>query len=81
MLNSPFGMPARSANTARANAESGVSAAGRPTKPQPAAMAGPHLRVIIALGKFQGVIDPTTPMGWRITVSLLSGRWPGIVSP
>src|SRR5690606_2338833 len=81
MLNNPLGTPARSASTASASAESGVSAAGRPTNPQPAAMAGPHLRVIIALGKFHGVIEPTTPIGWRITVRRLSGIWPGMVSP
>ena len=37
--NTPAGTPARSARTARAIADSGVSAAGRATKPQPAARA------------------------------------------
>lgn len=67
------GMPARSARTAMASAESGVSAAGRATKAQPTASAGPHLRVIIAFGKFQGVIEATTPIGCLITVMRLSG--------
>ena len=62
-------------------ADSGVSAAGRPTKAQPAASAGPALRVIIALGKFHGVIDAATPIGCLITVIRLSRWWPGIVSP
>ena len=57
----PGGMPARSASSASASAESGVSIAGLQTKAQPAARAGPALRVIIALGKFQGVIAATTP--------------------
>jgi hypothetical protein len=39
------------------------------------------LRVIIALGKFHGVIEAATPIGWRITVMRLSGWWPGMVSP
>ena len=77
----PLGSPARSPRTASASADSGVSAAGRATNPQPTASAGPHLRVIMALGKFQGVIDPTTPIGWRSTVRRLSAMWPGIVSP
>ncbi len=77
----PLGRPARSPNTAIASAESGVSAAGRATKPQPTASAGPALRAIIALGKFHGVMLPTTPTGWRITVRRLSGWWPGMVSP
>ena len=49
--NTPAGIPARSASSASASAESGVSAAGLQTKAQPAASAGPALRVIIALGK------------------------------
>src|SRR6056297_3631353 len=71
-LNTPLGMPARSARTPRTVADKGVSAAGRPTKAQPAASAGAALRVIIALGKFQGVIDAATPMGCLMTVMRLS---------
>ena len=77
----PLGRPARSASTAIASADSGVSAAGRATKAQPAAMAGAALRAIIALGKFQGVIEATTPTGCLITVRRLSRMWPGMVSP
>ena len=77
----PAGMPARSASTPSASADRGVSVAGRTSIEQPAASAGAALRVIIALGKFQGVIAAATPMGWRITVRRLSGWWPGIVSP
>ncbi len=77
----PLGMPARSASTPRTSAESGVSFAGRATKLQPAASAGPALRVIMALGKFQGVIEAATPMGCLSTMIRLSRWWPGIVSP
>ena len=80
-LNTPFGTPARSANSARAKAESGVSPAGLTTMVQPAASAGATLRVIIAQGKFQGVIAATTPIGClstRIRVSVLGA---GMTSP
>src|SRR5690349_15039150 len=44
--NAPFGTPARSARTASARADNGVWAAGLSTMVQPAARAGPTLRVI-----------------------------------
>jgi len=66
-LNIPFGKPARCASSASASALSGVSSEGLTTTGQPAASAGAHLRVIMAIGKFQGVIAATTPTGWRIT--------------
>jgi hypothetical protein len=56
-------MPARCASSASASAVSGVSGAGLTTKVQPAARPGGHLRVIIAAGKFQGVIAAQTPTG------------------
>ena len=81
MENTPFGIPARSARTPMTSADSGVSLAGRPTKEQPAASAGPALRVIIALGKFHGVIEAATPIGCLMTMMRLSRWWPGIISP
>ena len=78
---SPAGSPARVANSPIAKADSGVSSEGRATNAQPAANAGAALRVIIALGKFHGVIDAATPMGCLITVMRLSAWCPGIVSP
>ncbi len=72
MLRTPFGIPARSPSTAIASAESGVFSAGRPTKAQPEASAGPTLRAIMALGKFHGVIEPTTPTGCLMTMIRLS---------
>ena len=71
-LNTPFGMPASSANRASASAQSGVSSAGFTTTGQPAASAGATLRVIMATGKFHGVIAATTPIGCLITTIRLS---------
>ena len=79
--NTPFGTPARSANSHRANAEKGVALAGFSTIVQPAAKAGPALRVIIAAGKFHGVIAAQTPTGSLVTTMRLSAACAGIVSP
>ena len=57
------GTPASSASLATASAQSGVSSDGFTTIVQPAASAQPTLRVIIAIGKFQGVIAAQTPIG------------------
>ena len=81
MLRIPGGTPASSANTASASAHNGVSSAGLTTTGQPAASAGATLRVIMATGKFQGVIAATTPIGCLITTILLSRPWPGMTSP
>ena len=62
-LNTPAGTPARSASSASASAVSGVCEAGLTTIVQPAASAGAALRVIIAAGKFHGVIAAQTPTG------------------
>ena len=80
-LNTPLGIPARSASTASASAEYGVCVAGLSTIVHPAASAGPALRVIIAAGKFHGVIAAHTPIGSLVTTMRLSGWWPGITSP
>ena len=45
--------------------ESGVCSAGFMTTVQPAASAGPHFQATISIGKFQGMICPTTPTGSR----------------
>ncbi len=77
----PFGTPARSASSHRANAENGVCVAGFSTMVQPEASAGPALRVIIAAGKFHGVIAPQTPIGCFSTTIRLSVPCAGMVSP
>ena len=54
-LTTPSGTPASASSPAMASAVSGVSSAGLSTTVQPAASAGPILRVAIAAGKFHGV--------------------------
>ena len=80
-LKIPLGIPARSPSSASASAENGVALAGLRTTGQPLASAGPALRVIIAEGKFQGVIAATTPTGSFTTTIRLSRAWDGMVSP
>ena len=80
-LNTELAELVDSANTAKASAEKGVWLAGLITTGQPTPKAGAHFLVIIVLGKFQGVIAPTTPTGCLITTILLSGSGSGIISP
>src|SRR5881392_1076709 len=62
-LNTPAGSPASVSRPARANIDSGVCCAGLRTIVQPAATAGPILRVPIARGKFHGVMSRHGPTG------------------
>jgi VWFA-related protein len=55
-----------------ASAENGVWEAGFNTTVQPAASAGPAFLVIMASGKFHGVMQATTPMGCLMTTMRLS---------
>ena len=68
----PSGTPASRRISATANADSGVSLAGFSTTVQPAASAGPILRVAIAAGKFHGVTSTLTPTGWCCTMIRLA---------
>ena len=68
----PFGRPARSIMSTMCMAVSGVSVAGFKIIVQPAATAGPILRVAMPAGKFQGVIRIERPIGWCVTNILLS---------
>ena len=77
----PGGTPARCASSASASAEKGVALAGFSTIVQPAASAGPALRVIIAIGKFHGVIAAQTPIGCLRTSIRRLAVFAGIVSP
>ena len=81
MLITPAGMPAFSASQPIASAESGVKSEGLTTTGQPAARAGATLRVIIALGKFHGVMMPTTPTGSFSTMIRRSAVGEGMVWP
>ncbi len=71
MLRTPAGRPTSSRVAASASMVSGVSSAGLTTIVQPAAMAGPILRVPIASGKFQGVMNRHGPTGFLIVSSRL----------
>ncbi len=62
-LTTPGGTPASSSRLAIASAVSGVSEAGLRMTVQPAARAGPILRVAMAAGKFHGVTRIETPTG------------------
>ena len=81
MLIMPAGMPALCANSANAKADKGVCSAGFSTQAQPTAMPGATLRVIIALGKFQGVMAAKTPTGWRNVKNFLSPKGLSSTSP
>ena len=66
-LTTPAGTPASESTCAISSAVSGVSLAGLTITVQPAASAGPILRVAIAAGKFHGVTRTQTPTGWWVT--------------
>ena len=63
MFSTPAGSPASSRISASFSIDKGVCLAGFSTIVQPAATAGPILRVPIASGKFQGVIMRDGPTG------------------
>ncbi len=81
MLITPFGKPTRSASTASASAEYGVSSDGFRMMVHPAASAGATFRVIIAFGKFHGVMAAQTPTASLSTMMRRSAVGDGIVSP
>src|SRR5207245_1055414 len=64
-LTAPAGTPASSRIGISASMVSGVSEAGLSTTVQPAASAGPILRVAMAAGKFPGVTGPALEGGAR----------------
>ena len=77
-LTTPSGSPASWRIFAIASIESGVCLAGLTTQVQPAAIAGPTLRVPIASGKFQGVMKMHGPTGCCIVSTRLrpfSATW------
>ncbi len=81
MFITPAGRPARSASTPMASAVNGVCEAGRTMPVQPTASPGPIFRVIIAAGKFQGVMAAKTPTGSFITRMRRPFWFCGIMSP
>ena len=69
----PSGTPALLASTDMATAVKGVSSLGFNTVVHPAANAGPTFLVIIAIGKFQGVMSAHTPTASLIAIILPRG--------
>mmetsp|Transcript_19123 Transcript_19123/g.54311 ORF Transcript_19123/g.54311 Transcript_19123/m.54311 type:complete len:219 (-) Transcript_19123:57-713(-) len=67
--NTSSGMPALSDKFFNAIAVSGVNSLGFTMAVHPAASAGATLRVIIAAGKFHGVIKPVTPTACWVAIS------------
>lgn len=61
--NTPSGNPASRASSARRRAVRGVTSAGLTTMVLAVARAGPTFHEVIAIGKFQGTMAPTTPSG------------------
>src|SRR6187549_2379903 len=80
-LTTPGGVPASSIARRIRAAVSGVADAGLTMLVQPAAIAGPSLRVIIAAGKFHGVIAAVTPTAWRSTSTRFSAFMGGTTWP
>jgi hypothetical protein len=74
-------MPASTVNLANAKHEYGVSLGGLMTTEHPAAKAGAIFRVIMAAGKFHGVMIPHTPTGCLRVKTVVLGREEGMTSP
>src|SRR5690606_7981903 len=64
ILNTPAGKPEREMISAKAQAEEGTSSAGLNTTVLPKHNAGAIFQAGIAIGKFHGLIIPTTPTAW-----------------
>jgi hypothetical protein len=62
-------------------AQCGVSLDGLKITTLPVTSAGIIFQHGIAIGKFQGVMIPAKPMGWRMLIAHLSGSSDGTVSP
>jgi hypothetical protein len=81
MLMTPSGKPASTSNSTKRCPSSGVSVAGLNTTVFPHTSAGAIFQDGIAIGKFQGVITPTTPIGIRTLMLNLSRSSDGVVCP
>ena len=64
-FSTPFGRPASCNAFASSKVIAGADEAGLITTLFPETSAGAIFQAGIATGKFQGVIKPTTPSGWR----------------
>ena len=79
MLTTPGGAPASASSSTKRSARNGVSSAGLSTTVLPQTSAGQSFQDGIAIGKFQGVIAPTTPTGIRTLIMNLSRSSLGVV--
>ena len=79
-LNTPSGIPASNASSAKRSAVSGVCSAGLSTTVLPMASAGADFQDVMAMGKFHGTMIPQTPTGSRSVIST-PGAAPGMVCP
>ena len=70
ILITPFGILAFWHNSAKYKAVKDVNSAGFKTTVFPAAIAGAIFHANISKGKFQGIIWPTTPIGFSIFVQI-----------
>src|SRR5436309_3169601 len=70
-LTTPGGTPASAMSSTRRVAQRGVSLAGLNTTVLPVTSAGMSFQQGIAIGKFQGVMIPAIPMGWRMLIAHL----------
>src|SRR5665213_953731 len=81
MLTTPGGNPASIRVLTRLWVDNGVSVAGLITQVLPAISAGNSFQLGIAMGKFHGVMSPTTPSGPRMLMANLFGNSLGVVCP
>ena len=76
-LTTPGGKPASAISSTRSVAQCGVSDDGLNTTVLPVTSAGIVFQHGMAIGKFQGVMIPATPSGWRMLIAHLSGSSDG----
>src|SRR5262249_3968972 len=81
MFTTPAGTPASSSTLTKLTADSGVIEEGLKTTVFPQTSAGTIFQDGIAIGKFQGVMTPQTPSGWRTDIANLSRNSEGTVWP
>ena len=81
MFTTPFGRPASWSARTRFTTERGVSVAGLMTTVLPRTSAGIIFQEGMAMGKFQGVMSPAMPTGWRTDIWNFRGISEGVVWP
>ena len=80
-LATPAGRPASIMHSKTCTRHSGVWLAGLQTMVQPAARAGAILRACSVIGKFHGLMAPTTPTGCLSVTCRLPGAEFGMTWP